>query len=799
MSRMEATRRAFLLSAPALGAAARAEAASRAGEGEFWRREALESIMPYWTRHAPDPVSGGFHTNLSREWNAAPPYDQVPLLIGRHAYGFSTAFQLSGDPAYLDVARSASEYLLAHAWDREYGGWYDLLDRAGSPLPDDKKVAHQIYVNAGLVAYYSATGDVRGLRRVLRSVELQRLRAHDPERGGWAETFSRDMRVTSWGKNKHAHYDYAGALLLNLHLATRDPSALAWARELLDLSLEKLRDGCGWFHGFGSRFDREWRRIPLIVNGRFVASTGAQLTAALALIRLFEQTGERRYLDAGVDLVERTQRFGWNERTGAWSEYVGACPPARVDAGPAVWWWVQIYGAMAQLRLRALTGEDAWLRRFRRSEEFFERAFRDREYGGVYSCVTPEGAVAGKGTKGSGWKASYHEMEHALVNYLYLSLYVNRKPAALHFRLDGPGRHFTSLVDDPACGIDGVRVNGRAWRDFDAAGGFVQLPEGRGWNVEVRLAPPVARVRKAPAERERVQQKMQLVMGAFPETVRVPLDVEIVEEVREPGYTRKKLLFTSEPDDRVPAYLLVPESGKRPFAAVVCLHPTHPAGKGVPTGLAADPGRNFAEELARRGYVTLAPDYPRFGDYKVDPYELGYASATAKGIWNHMRAIDLLASLPEVDSRRIAAAGHSLGGHNALFLAVFDPRVRAVVTSCGFTSFRKYMGGDLTGWSHAGYMPRIAAIYDKSPARMPFDFSDILRAIAPRPVFVNAPLMDSNFDASGVDDAVEAARAAGAQIVVRHPNAAHSFPDETRLEAYAFLDRVLDAAAPKQA
>ncbi len=753
--------------------------------------------MPFWKRHAPDP-QGGFHANLGPRWDPMPPLDQPTLLIGRHAYGFSTAFQLSGDPAYLDLARRASEYLLAHAWDDEFGGWHDLLDRSGRPMDGTKAVSHQIYVNVGLASWFGATGDVRALRKVLRSVELQRLRAHDRQNGGWAETFSRDLQVVSWGKNKHAHYDYAGALLLNLHLATRDPSALAWARELVDLSLERLRDECGWFHGFRSRYDREWHRTPALVQGKEVASTGAQLTAALALIRLHEQTGERKYLDAGVDLVERTQRFGWNAKTGAWSEYVGTCPPARVDDGGPVWWWVQIYGAMAQLRLHASTGERAWLQGFERSEEFFTRAFCDRAHGGVYMAVTPAGSVHGDGAKASSgaWKTSYHEMEHALVNYLYLNLYVNRKPAVLHFRLDGGARHYASLVDNPSAGIDRVKVNGRPWREFDATERSVQLPEGSGFHVEVSLAPPIARASKTPDARERVRRRMQLAMGPFPAARRVALEVEIVEEVHEPGYVRKKLLFTPELGDRVPAYLLMPEQGKPPRPAVLCLHPTHKAGKGVPTGLASDPGRNFAEELARRGYVTLAPDYPGFGDYRTDPYQLGYASATAKGIWNHMRAIDLLGDLPQVDARRIAVMGHSLGGHNALFLAVFEPRVRAVVTSCGFTAFRKYKGGNLAGWSHAGYMPRIAAVYGNEPSRMPFDFGDILTAIAPRPVFVNAPLGDDNFDSSGVDDSVAVARAAGAEIIVRHPDAGHSFPDEMRSEAYVMLDHVLDGAAP---
>jgi len=207
---------------------------------------------------------------------------------------------------------------------------------------------------------------------------------------------------------------------------------------------------------------------------------------------------------------------------------------------------------------------------------------------------------------------------------------------------------------------------------------------------------------------------------------------------------------------------------------------------------------HYAAELAARGYVTLAPDYPNFGDYEVDPYGMGYASATMKGIYNHIRTVDLLALLPEVDSSRIGVIGHSLGGHNALFLAAFEPRIQAVVTSCGFNSFRSYKGGDLEGWSHKGYMPRIATVYGKSAIKMPFDFTEILGALAPRPVFINAPLQDDNFEVSGVKSCLAAALPvylrifqASNRLVAVYPNCGHDFPPDIREKAYNFLDRWL--------
>jgi hypothetical protein len=207
---------------------------------------------------------------------------------------------------------------------------------------------------------------------------------------------------------------------------------------------------------------------------------------------------------------------------------------------------------------------------------------------------------------------------------------------------------------------------------------------------------------------------------------------------------------------------------------------------------------HYAKELAELSYVTLAPDYPNFGDYRFDPYQHGYASATMKGILNHMRAIDLLQSLPVVLPQQIGCIGHSLGGHNTLFVAAFDNRVRVLATSCGFTTFANHHNGDLSDWSHKGYMPRIAEIYHNKPAEMPFDFPEVLALMAPRPVFINAPLRDLDMEVSGVRVCVEKAMILYKdlyripnKLVVEYPDAPHDFPPKVRQLAYRFLKRWL--------
>jgi dienelactone hydrolase len=298
--------------------------------------------------------------------------------------------------------------------------------------------------------------------------------------------------------------------------------------------------------------------------------------------------------------------------------------------------------------------------------------------------------------------------------------------------------------------------------------------------------------------RQHILRQMEQVMGPLPSSIiRVPLDIQ-VQSVEDAGkYSRIKLTYQAEPGDRVPAYLLVPHAIDSPRPAVLCLHPTHfKLGKAQVCGLGGTASRAYAHELAEAGYVCLAPDYPGFGDYEFDfnQHQEQYASGSMKAIWNNIRGLDLLETLPCVDRDRLAALGHSLGGHNALFTAAFDQRVRCVLSSCGFTAFADYYQGDLTGWSSDRYMPRIASQYHKRPESMPFDFPEVLAAILPRPIFVNAPVHDSNFAVAGVRKCQASLQPLlgilGEEVSVEfvYPDAEHDFPDAIRQQAYQWLE-----------
>ncbi|HLT93473.1 MAG TPA: prolyl oligopeptidase family serine peptidase [Membranihabitans sp.] len=281
-----------------------------------------------------------------------------------------------------------------------------------------------------------------------------------------------------------------------------------------------------------------------------------------------------------------------------------------------------------------------------------------------------------------------------------------------------------------------------------------------------------------------------------------PFDVQVMDSLVRDHHTRYNIQFTVAENETVLAYLYIPhekpERGK--FPAMLALPPT--------TGRVLVDGRvPYGRELADRGYVVIATEYPGIGELKDYDFESDrYESGIMKGIFNHIRCVDFLRTMKGVDAERIGAIGHSLGGHSAIFLGIFDTRIKVVVTSVGWTQIEYYNIGErdsplqkgrLWPWAQDRYAPLYRTKYNSQPGNFPFNFDELIAALAPRYFYSNSPIHDSNFNVEGVRKGIasasEAYRMYNAEdhIQVRYPVAGHDFPDSVREDAYKFIDKAL--------
>lgn len=193
------------------------------------------------------------------------------------------------------------------------------------------------------------------------------------------------------------------------------------------------------------------------------------------------------------------------------------------------------------------------------------------------------------------------------------------------------------------------------------------------------------------------------------------------------AYIAKKLTIRSTPGRVITIFMTFPKSDDKKHPAVVCigghgsdLYSTYANGKPfadwIPKGRDSSPiYKGFASELASRGYVTIAT--------VVSQHQVVEPGRTLMGerLWDLMRCVSYLCTLPEVDQNRIGCGGLSLGGEMTMWLAAMDTRI-AAANSAGFLTVMDQMEkGHCMCWKFEGLRELV-------------DYADIYSLIAPRPL-----------------------------------------------------------------
>jgi len=170
--------------------------------------------------------------------------------------------------------------------------------------------------------------------------------------------------------------------------------------------------------------------------------------------------------------------------------------------------------------------------------------------------------------------------------------------------------------------------------------------------------------------------------------------------------------------------------------------------------------------LTQAGYAVFAYDQSGFGSRATEfaPFYQRYPQWSQMGrlVEDTRSALDALQKDALVDPHHIGIFGYSLGGMVGLYTAALDTRVQGVVSIAGFTPMRtdtadRGTGGIARYFDERAILPRLGPFFGHE-AQLPYDFAEILGAIAPRPVLVVAPTMDRDATPADVRAAVMQAK-----------------------------------------
>ena len=312
----------------------------------------------------------------------------------------------------------------------------------------------------------------------------------------------------------------------------------------------------------------------------------------------------------------------------------------------------------------------------------------------------------------------------------------------------------------------------------------------------------------------------------------------ILERADRGDHIRERLTFHTAPEVEAPAYLFIPKRAKFPAPAVLALHDhsglyywgkehivetenEHPML--TEFRKARYDGESYPATLARHGYVVLVIDMFYFGDRRLvldEDLEHGIndhskvesretierindrngkaehiiyknmidAGFTWAGVlvWDDIRSIDYLQTRPEVDPKRIACTGLSVGGFRTNFLAALDPRIKAACVAGWMTSFRSLLPRYESYTVPAGWPP---GLLDD------LDYPDVGSLTMPNPLMVVHGWQDTLFPPEGVRTAFKSL--AQCYDLIGKPerfhtitfDGPHKFPLEAQRDMLAWFDR----------
>lgn len=325
-------------------------------------------------------------------------------------------------------------------------------------------------------------------------------------------------------------------------------------------------------------------------------------------------------------------------------------------------------------------------------------------------------------------------------------------------------------------------------------------PTVRTHNTPRTFEPPVSRADWESRARQ-IREQILISAGLWPMPDRPPLRVHRFDRTDHEGFTVEKVLLETWPGFYLGGNLYLPrDRGNGPFPAVLNPHGHWPLGRATPSPDGGFPARCI--HFARRGMVAFAYDMVGYGDTffapdgparfdaatfnqrhrafpETDTARLWSVNLLGLQLWNSLRALDFLCSLPEVDTNRIGVTGASGGATQTFLLAAVDDRPAVVAPVCMVS--HSMQGG---------------CVCENAPGlRIRFSNLDFAAAAAPRPQILVAATGDWTRTTLEIEGpAIETVyRLLGVPDHLRYVrfDAGHNYNRASREAVYAWFERWL--------
>ena len=367
----------------------------------------LNDILPYWMERTIDEKHGGFIGRIDGNNRIDEKADKGAILNSRILWTFSAAYNYFKDPAYLETADRAFNYINNHFIDKEHNGVFWVLDYKGNPTETKKQIYTQAFAIYGFSAYYKASRNKHALNAAIELFKLIETYAFDHGENGYFEAFDRqwnllqDLRLSEKDANEkktlntHLHILEAYTTLYQIWKNKKLKKQL---KNLIELKLDKFVNENSRFQLF---FDENWNpKSDLISFGHDIEGSWLLLEAAKVLgdEQLIAKTKK-----VAISMVNSVMESGIDNDGGLMYEvYSGVIKDTDKH------WWPQAEAIVGFVNAWQISSDSKYLKKAKMVWEFTKDKIIDWKDGEWWFRVNKVGQPYLQEDKAGPWKCPYH-------------------------------------------------------------------------------------------------------------------------------------------------------------------------------------------------------------------------------------------------------------------------------------------------------------------------------------------------------------------------------------------------------
>lgn len=374
-------------------------------------------VLAKWYPAALDREKGGFHQNFLVDWKRGTGGERSLVYQSRLTWTAAQAtlrYPADAD-LYGGAMRHGLTFLAEKLWDKEKGGFYWELDTQGTPVREKHTygIAFGIYAASTV---YQVSKDPAALDLAKRAFDWLDGHAHDAKNGGYFEPLTREGKPiltadggsmsdaigTQYGyKSQNTHIHLLEAFTA-LYEVSHDTAVKKRLDEVFLLVRDKIAVEPGCLNLF---YTPDWRAVPGYDSFGHDVETAYLLVESAAILG---RKDDAKTWHVARMLVDHALDYGWDTKNGGFYNE-GTAFGRPTDRGKI--WWVEAEGLNALLLLHEKYGKETprYWEAFVKQWGFIQKHQVDATYGGWIPTVEEDGTPVTKSTKSDRWTEAYHQ------------------------------------------------------------------------------------------------------------------------------------------------------------------------------------------------------------------------------------------------------------------------------------------------------------------------------------------------------------------------------------------------------